>query len=162
MDTGFTIARYVNGNKYKSRYEMLNHMAMEYWSYGECGDGFGMPRNAFFTAELTDDIQLLRHTGRSDSVRWGRSDLRLGKFQFLDFLDCTNITEIKDLQFRLSERIFVYNNLLSPGDPVYTPQQLVFSISSGIPGIFQIPGLLFFCKIKNSAYRSQKVGTKLQ
>ena len=30
MDTGFTIARYVNGNKYKSRYEMLNHVALEY------------------------------------------------------------------------------------------------------------------------------------
>ena len=43
MHTGYTIARYVNGNKYKSRYEMLNHMVMEYWTYGEHGEGFGMP-----------------------------------------------------------------------------------------------------------------------
>ena len=73
LHTGYTIARYVNGNKYKSRYEMLNHVVMEYWTYGEHGEGFGMPRNAFFTAEPTDDIQRLRHAGRSDNVRWGRS-----------------------------------------------------------------------------------------
>ena len=36
-----------NGEKYKSWYEMLNYAVMEYWSYGENGDGFGMPRNAF-------------------------------------------------------------------------------------------------------------------
>ena len=29
--------RYVNGNKYKSRYEMLNQVVMEYWTYGEHG-----------------------------------------------------------------------------------------------------------------------------
>ena len=52
---------------------MLNHVVMEYWTYGEHGEGFGMPRNAFFTAELTDDIQRLRHADRSDKVRWGRS-----------------------------------------------------------------------------------------
>ena len=59
-------------------------------------------------------------------------------FQFLDFLDCTDVSENTDLQFRLSERISVYNNLLSPVTG-YTPQQLVLGISSGIPGIFQIP-----------------------
>ena len=47
LHTGYTIARYVNGNKYKSRYEMLNHLVTEYWIYGEQGEGFGMPRNAF-------------------------------------------------------------------------------------------------------------------
>ena len=31
---------------------MLNHAVMEYWSYGENGDDFGMQRNAFFTADL--------------------------------------------------------------------------------------------------------------
>ena len=90
-------------------------MVTENWIYGESGEGFGMPRNAFFTAEPTDNIQRLRHAGRSDNVRWGRSDLKLGKFKFLDFLDCTDISETTDLQFRLSERIFVYNNLLGPG-----------------------------------------------
>ena len=47
MDTGFTIARYVNRNKFKSRYEMLNHVAQKYWSYRESRDGFGMSRNVF-------------------------------------------------------------------------------------------------------------------
>ena len=42
---------------------------MENWIYGEHGEGFGMPRNDFFTAEPTDDIQRLRHAGRSDKVR---------------------------------------------------------------------------------------------
>ena len=56
----------------------------------------------------------------------------------MDFLDCTDCAEINNLGFRLSETVFVYNNLLSP-DTGYTPQQLVFGISSGIPGIFQIP-----------------------
>ena len=95
MHTGYTIARYVNGNKYKSRYEMLNNVAMEYWLYGEYRDGFGMPRNAFFTADLTDNIQRLRCAGRSDSDKWGRSDLKLGKFQFSVFLDCTDCSKIK-------------------------------------------------------------------
>ena len=145
MDTGLTIARYVNRNKFKSRYKMLNYVALEYWSYGENGDGFGMPRNAFFTADPTDDIQSLRRAGRSDSIKWGRSDLKLGKFRFSDFLDCTDCAKINNLGARLSERVFVYNNLLSPGTG-YTPQQLVYGISSGIPGIFQIPrnpGALF-------------------
>ena len=99
----------------------------------------------FFTADPTDDIQRLRRAGRSDSVKWGRSDLKLGKFQFSDFLECTDCAEIKDLGLRLSERVFVYNNLLGPGTG-YTPQQLVYGISSGIPGIFQIsknPDALF-------------------
>ena len=66
-----------------------------------------MPRNSFFTVDPTDDIQCQRRAGRSDSVKWGRSDLKLGKFQFLDFLDCTDCAEINNLGFRLSERVFV-------------------------------------------------------
>ena len=70
---------------------------------------------AFFTADPTDDIQRLRRAGRSDSIKWGRSDLKLGKFRFSDFLDCTDCAKINNLGARLSERVFVYNNLLSPG-----------------------------------------------
>ena len=139
------MARYVNRNKFESRYEMLNFVALEYWSYGENGDGFGMARNAFFTADPTDDIQSLHRTGRTNGIKWGRSDLRLGKFRFSDFLDCTDCAEVKNIGGRLSERVFVYNNLLNPGTG-YTPQQLVYGINSGIPGIFQIPrhpGALF-------------------
>ena len=95
-----------------------------------------MPKNAFFTAESTDDIQRLRHAGRSENVRWDRSDLKLGKFKFLDFLDCTDISDTTDLQFRLFERIFIFNNVLGPGTG-YKPQQIVLGISSGIPDIFQ-------------------------
>ena len=51
MDTGYTIARYVNRYKYESRYEMLNYVALELWAHGEDGDGFGIPKNAFFTAD---------------------------------------------------------------------------------------------------------------
>ena len=46
MDTGFIMARYVNRNKFEPRYEMLNWAALELWSYGENGDGFGIPTEA--------------------------------------------------------------------------------------------------------------------
>ena len=101
-----------------------------------------MPKNTFFTAETTDDIQGQRHAGRSENIRWDRSDLKLGKFKFLDFLDCTDMSDTMNLQFRLSERIFVYNNTFTDTGPGngYTPHQVVFGICSGIPGIFQVPG----------------------
>ena len=38
-------------------------MVTEYWVYGEYGDGFGIPRNAFFTAEEADDIRRLHQAG---------------------------------------------------------------------------------------------------
>ena len=76
---------------------MLNWAALELWSYGENGDGFCMPTNAFFTADPTDDIQRLRRAGRKNGIKWGRSDLRLGKFQFSDFLDCTDCAEVTNI-----------------------------------------------------------------
>ena len=57
MDTGFTIARYINKYKYDSRYDMLNRVALDLWIYGEDGNGFGVPRNSIFTPDPTDDIQ---------------------------------------------------------------------------------------------------------
>ena len=56
-----------------------------------------MPTNAFFTADLTDDIQRLRRAERTNGIKWGRSDLRLGKFRFSDFLECTDCAEIKNI-----------------------------------------------------------------
>ena len=79
-----------------------------------------MPKNAFFTTDETNDIQRLHHPGRSENIIWGRSDFKLGKFKFSDFLDCTDISKTTDLQLRLSERIFVYNNTIGPGIG-YTP-----------------------------------------
>ena len=90
MDTGFTLARYVNKFKYESRYDMLNRVALELWVHGEDGNGFGIPTNAFFTSDLTDDIQRLCRTGKKDGLKWARSDLKLGKFRFMDCLDFTN------------------------------------------------------------------------
>ena len=51
LHTGYITARYVNRRKYESKYEMINKVFTEYWVYEEHGDGFGTPRNAFFTAE---------------------------------------------------------------------------------------------------------------
>ena len=51
---------------------------------------------------------------------------------------------------RIAEKVFVLNNLIKPGTG-YTPQQLTYGISSGIPGIFQIPnnpGSLFAWSLK--------------
>ena len=81
LHTGYTTARYVNRNKYKSRYDVLNHVVTEYWVYGEYGEGFGMPKNAFFTTDETDVIRRLHLAGRSENIKWGRSDLKLGKFK---------------------------------------------------------------------------------
>ena len=50
---------------------MLNHVVTEYWVYGEFGEGFGMPKNAFFTTDKTDDIWRLGHSGRSDKNQMG-------------------------------------------------------------------------------------------
>ena len=72
MDTGFTVAKYINKYKYDSRYDMLNRVALDLWIYGEDGNGFGVPRNSFFTLDPTDDIQKLRQTGRKDGMIWAR------------------------------------------------------------------------------------------
>ena len=81
--------------------------------------------------------QHLRHAGRSENIKWGRSDLKLGKFKFSDFLECKDIPSTMDLQMRLSERIFVCNNTLGPGIG-YTSHELVLGIGSGIPGVYQV------------------------
>jgi len=39
---------------------------------------------------------------------------------------------------RIAEKVFVLNNLIKPGTG-YTPHQLTYGITSGVPGIFQIP-----------------------
>ena len=63
------MARYVNSRKYKCRYDMVNNVVTEYWVYVEHGEGYGIPRNAFFTSEDTDDIRRLRHAGRSENIK---------------------------------------------------------------------------------------------
>ena len=46
------------------------------YGQGEDGKGFGIPTNAFFTSDPTDDIQRLRRTGKKDGIKWARSDLK--------------------------------------------------------------------------------------
>ena len=50
------MARYVNKRKYESRYDMINQVVTEYWVYSEYGEGFGIPKNAFFTTDEIDNI----------------------------------------------------------------------------------------------------------
>ena len=40
MDTGYTIARYVNRDKFESRYEMLNFVALKILAYSPCRKTF--------------------------------------------------------------------------------------------------------------------------
>jgi len=61
VDTGFTVARYINKYKYDSWY------ALELWATD--GNGFGIPTNAFFTPDPTDDIQKLRLIGKKDGIK---------------------------------------------------------------------------------------------
>ena len=68
--------------KHESKYKMLNKVAAEYWIYGEYGDGFGKPWNAFFTPREADDLHCLNQAGKSENLNWGRSDLKLDEFKF--------------------------------------------------------------------------------
>ena len=92
---GYRSHKYINRYKYDSRYHMLNQVVLDLWVYGEDGTEFGLPRNAFFTPDPTDDIQKLRHLGSKDGMTWAGSDLNPGKFLFTDYLNFT--TEIPSL-----------------------------------------------------------------
>ena len=60
--------RYVNIEKYESKYEMLNKVAAEY------GDCFAKPRNAFFTPREADDLHSLTQAGNQrNSVGAGQT-----------------------------------------------------------------------------------------
>ena len=139
MDTGFTIARYINKHRYDSRYHMLNKVALDLWIYGEDGNGFGVPRNAFFTPDPTDDIQKLRQIGRKDGMIWAGSDLKPGKFLFPDCLDFTKKDPGMQGHFpshlRISEKAFLHKNFIR-SETGYAPHQLVYGSTSGLPGIF--------------------------
>ena len=135
MDTGYTVARYVNKHRYDTKYEMLNEVVLNLWVYGETGMGYGCPKNTFFTPESRDNIQKLRIEGRKHSLNWAYLDLNPGKFQFLD---CLDMTENLPCNRRLGEKVFIVNNLVK-SDTGYTPQQLVYGTTSGLPGLFEIP-----------------------
>ena len=47
MDTGYTVAKYINKYRYEDKYEMINDMVLNLWVYGESGNGFGCPKTHF-------------------------------------------------------------------------------------------------------------------
>ena len=67
LHTGY---RYVNMEKYESKYEMLNKVAAEY------GDGFAKPRNAFFTPREADDLHSLTQEIRE--IQLGQVSPKIG------------------------------------------------------------------------------------
>ena len=145
--------------KYESKYDMLNNGRV--WIYGEYGDGFGTPQNSFFTPRETGDIRHLNQSGKSENLNWGRSDLKLGEIKFMEFFDCKHFHRNTDLQAKLSEQVFVHNNTLGPGSG-YTPHQLLLGMSSGVPGIYQLPESDSLLKFARSLKRIKSVINKSQ
>ena len=47
MDTGYTIAKYINKYKYEDKYEMINNVVLGLWVYGESGTGSGVRKTHF-------------------------------------------------------------------------------------------------------------------
>ena len=125
LDTGFTTARFMNMEKC-SVSEMVNMVATEYWIYGEYRDGWG-----------GDDIYSLRKAGEPEGLVRAESDLK-AHFCFSEFLDCNYVHRDTNLQARLSEKIFVQNNTIGKGLG-FTPHQMVQGLSSGVPGIYDVP-----------------------
>ena len=75
--------------------------------------------------------------GESENLIWAKSDLKLD-FRFTELLDCKHFHRDTNIQARLAEQVFVQNNLLWTGLG-YTPHQLVLGLSSGVPGIYDVP-----------------------
>ena len=121
---------------------MINDVVLNLWVYGESGMGFGCPKNAFFTPDPLDNIRKLRIAGKKHSLIWAGSDLNPGRFQLPDCLDFSSYNPgMKGNlpnHFRIGEKVFVINNLIRP-DTGYTPQQLAYGTTSGLPGLFEIP-----------------------
>ena len=139
MDTGYNVAKYINEDRYEDKYEMINDVVLNLWVYGDTGMGFGCPKNAFFSPYLRDNIRKLRTAGKKHSLIWAGSDLNPGKFQLSDCPDfIPNKTGNPYHNPKLGEKVFTINNLINP-DTGYTPQQLVYGTTSGLPGLFNIP-----------------------
>ena len=100
------------------------------------GNGFGIPL-PFFTPREGDDLYSLQKEGEPENLIWAKSDLKLD-FRFTEFLDCKNFHRDLNIQARLAEQVLVQNNTLWTGLG-YTPQRLVLGLSSGVPGIYDVP-----------------------
>ena len=73
---------------------------------------------------------------------WAGSDLKPGNFLFPDCLDLTKENPGMQGRFpshlRMSEKAFLHNNFIN-SETGYTPHQLVYGSTSGLPGILQLP-----------------------
>ena len=136
LNTSFTTARNVNMGKDTSKYDMLNKVATDSWIYGEYGNGFSKHLNAFFTPREGDGLHNFKKADESENLICAKSDLKLGDFKFKEFLDCKHFQRDTNIQARLSEKVFV--NSLGPVLG-YTPHKLVLGLSSGVPGIYDVP-----------------------
>ena len=65
------------------------------------------------------------------------TDLKL-HFRFSEFLDCKYFHRDTNLQASIAEQVFVQNNTLWKGLG-FTPHQMVLGVSSGVPGIYDVP-----------------------
>ena len=118
---------------------MVNKVATDYWIYGEYSDGFGKPLNAFILHQGGggNDLHSLQKAGEPENFIWAKSELNLN-FWFTEFLDCKNFHRDTNIQAKLAEQVFVQNNTLWIGLG-FTPHQLVLGLSSGVPGIYDVP-----------------------
>ena len=94
------------------------------------------PKMLFLHQKGRDDLHSLRKAGEPEGLIWAESDLK-PHFCFSEFLDCKHVRDT-NLQARLSEQIFVLNNTMWKGLG-FTPHQMVLGLSSGVPGIYDLP-----------------------
>ena len=78
-----------------------------------------------------------KKTGEPEGLIWAETDLKL-HFCFSEFLDCKYFHRDTNLQASLAEQVFVQNNTLWKGLG-FTPHQMVLGLSSGVPGIYDVP-----------------------
>ena len=68
---------------------------------------------------------------------WVKLDLKLN-FRLTEFLDCKKFHRDTIIKARLAEQVIVQNNTLWTGLG-FTTHQLVLGLSSGVPGIYDVP-----------------------
>ena len=136
LNTGFTMARFVNMDNL-SVSETVNKVATEFWIYSEYGVEFGKPENAYIYTKRGDDLHSSRKAGEPEGLVWEESDFE-PHFPFSEFLGCKYVHRDTNLQARLSEQVLVQNNTMWKGLG-FTPHQMVLGLSSGVPGIYDIP-----------------------
>ena len=68
---------------------------------------------------------------------WKESDFE-SCFCFSELLDCKHVDKDTNLQARLGEQVFIQNNTMWKRLG-FTPHQMVLGLSTGVPGVYDIP-----------------------